>query len=112
MARGRRRKCKCCRKLFRPDPRNSATSATARGPCAEQPAKPSAKPSGSPGPRTATTFEGPCISPAARPGGRAIPAIGVSARAGAVRIKTSQWHNLLVPLAKRAFPCTHRYKIS
>ena len=22
MARGRRRKCKCCRKLFRPDPRN------------------------------------------------------------------------------------------
>ena len=27
MLEGRRRKCKCCRKLFRPDPRKSASSA-------------------------------------------------------------------------------------
>ena len=73
MARGRRRKCKCCRRLFLPDHAICVTGPTARSLCAEQRAKPQAKPAGLPNPRTTTTSAGPFTSPAARPGERVIP---------------------------------------
>ena len=55
MAGGDRRKCKCCLKLFRPDPRNRHHQRYARPPPAERPAKPPAKPAGSPSLRTKAT---------------------------------------------------------
>src|SRR5262249_30207246 len=88
------------------------TSATALSLPPERRVRPQARPAGSPSRRTTTTSAGPCIWLATRPGERVIPAIGVSPHANAVRLKTSQQRKLLVPLAKQAFSCVHRYKIS
>jgi hypothetical protein len=90
MARGDRRKCKCCLKLFRPDPRNrrhqrycSARRCRAASKAASQ-AHWVAKP------ENQDYSRGPCSSPVAKPGERAIPAIGVSPRASLLRLKMSQ----------------------
>src|SRR5262245_11957778 len=77
-----------------------ATSATALSLPAERRARPQARPAGSLSQRITTTSADPCTLPAARPGERAITAIGVSPRATALRLKTSQQRKLLVRLAK------------
>jgi hypothetical protein len=113
MARGRRRKC--CRKLFHPDPRNLRHQRYCSEPScrsADRQGRPQAKPAGSLSRRTKTTSAGPCTSPAAKPSERVIPAIDVSLCGSAMRLKTSQQHKPLVPLAKLALLCVRRYKIS
>src|ERR1700730_15398329 len=76
------------------------TSATARLPAADEPARPRAKPAGSPGRTTATTSAAQCTSPAARPGAHVIPVIGVKRHTPRLRLKTSYHHKLLILLAK------------
>jgi hypothetical protein len=125
MARGRRRKCKCCLKLFRPDPCNRRHQRYCSAPRCRRASKTASQArwlaraenhdyfrAGSPGRRTTTTSADPCISPAARPGGRVIPAIGARRRAARLRLKMSLRHKLLTLLAKRVFSRAHRYKIS
>jgi hypothetical protein len=58
MARGRRRKCKCCRRLFVPDPPNLRHQCSCSQPLCRE--KPQAKPAGSPDPE-------PGLRPRARP---------------------------------------------
>src|SRR5215467_6981469 len=84
-----------------PTPVTAVTSATARRPAADGPARLRAKPAGLPGRRTTTTSAAPCTSPVARPGERVIPAIG------ARRLKTSLCRKLLIRLAKLMFSCAH-----
>ena len=107
MARGRRRKCKCCRRLFLPDPRNLRHQRYC-----SQPLFRAASKAGLPNPRTTTTSAGPFTSPAARPGERVIPATRARPRARALRLKTSQRRKTLVSLAELAISCAHCYKIS
>ena len=112
MARGDRRKCKCCLKLFRPDRVTVATSGTARLLAADEPARRPAKLVGSANPRTRVTSATPGTSPGSAPGDRAILAIGASCDVHRLRYKTSQQHNPLIPNPKRPFSRAHRYKIS
>src|SRR5215470_16196331 len=90
----------------------AVTSATARRPAADGPARLRAKPAGSPGRRTTTTSAAPCTSSAVRPGELVIPAIGARCRAPRLRLKTSLCHKPLILLAKWVFLRAHRYKIS
>jgi hypothetical protein len=68
MTRGDRRKCKCCLKLFRPDPRNRRHQRY----CS---ARPLAKLVGWANPRTRITSAALCTSRGSEPGDCAIPAI-------------------------------------
>ena len=90
MGRGDRRKCKCCRKLFRPDPRNRRHSVTARPRSAERPAKPPASVPGLPSLRTKTTSAARRTSLGSSSGDRAIQAIGAEGIPAALRYKRSQ----------------------
>ena len=103
MARGNRRKCKCCLKFFRPDPRNRRHQRYCSAPrLQKQPARRRAKHAGSPNPRTRTTSG--ARPPRPRPGLAGAPSrllAQVLARP-CLRLKMSQWRNLLVPLPKRA----------
>jgi hypothetical protein len=112
MARGDRRKCKCCLKLFRPDPRNRRHQRTAPLPGAKQPARRRARRIGSPNPSTTITSPTPYTSPGSAAGGRAILGTGAGRDVPAVRYKMSQWRKLLVCLGKRPISCGHRYKTS
>ena len=71
MARGYCRKCKCCLKSFAPTRVTAVTSATARLPTANEPARPPAKLAGSANPRTRATSATRGTSLASAPGGRA-----------------------------------------
>jgi hypothetical protein len=64
MARGRAASASAAEGYSSPIHVICATNATARSLCAEQRAKPQAKPAGSPDPRTRTTSAGPATSPA------------------------------------------------
>ena len=105
MARGRRRKCKCCRKLFRPDPRNLRHQRYCSKPSCRAARKAASQARWLAQPENHDYFRGPVHLAAAGPGERVIPAIGVSPRAPALRLKTSQQRKLLVPLAKLPFSC-------
>jgi hypothetical protein len=96
MARGNRRKCKCCQELFRPDPRNRHHQRYCSAPAAEQPAKPPAKRAGSLPPRTRTSSTARCTWPGFGRGGRAILAIGARFGPPAPRYKMSQRRNPLI----------------
>jgi hypothetical protein len=54
MAGAARRKCKCCHKLFRPDPRNRYHQRYCAAPPCRAASKPPARPAGSPLLRTGT----------------------------------------------------------
>ena len=112
MGRGDRRKCKCCLVLFVPIRVTASTSITARPRTAGRPARPPAKPAGSPSLRTVTT-SGPVNVARVGPGGHH-PAIGARADVPALRYKMSQWHNPLVPQPQRtgAVAEARRYKSS
>ena len=101
-----------CLKLFRPDPRNRRHQCYCSSPACKRPARPPAKPAGSPSLRTKATSTAPCMSPGSGLGGRAIPGIGARVEVSAVRYKMSQRRNLLVLLSKRPIWCARRYKRS
>ena len=112
MARRGRRKCKCCLKLF-PARVTAVTSATARLPVADGPARLRANPLARPVresrllPRNRASRPLPGLA-----GGRVIPAIGVRRRAAKLRLKTSYQRKLLILLEKQAFSRAHRNEIS
>ena len=112
MARGRRRKCKCCRKLFHPDPRNLRHQRYCPDPSCRAARKAASQARWLAQPENEDYFCGPCTSHASKPGERVIPATGARPRAAGMRLKTSQRGKRLVLLGKQAFPCAHRYKIS
>ena len=87
MARGRRRKCKCCRRLFVPDPRNLRHQCYCSAPRCKAASKAASQARWLAKPRARTTSRGPSTSPAAA---RTIPAIGVSPGASLLRLKMSQ----------------------
>jgi hypothetical protein len=97
MGHGDRRKCKCCLRLFRPDPRNRhhqrycATATCKAASKAESQARWRAKP------ENQGYFSGPVNVARSRRGGRAIPAIGVAVAVPALRYKMSQLRNPLIP---------------
>ena len=106
MGLGDRRKCKCCLKLFRPDPRNrrhqyycSAPDCRAASKAASQ-ARWLAKP------------ENQSYVARVRAWRRAIPGIGARADVPALRYKMSQWRNPLVPQSQRTLSRARRYKSS
>ena len=112
MACGERRKCKCCLKLFRPDPRNrrhqhycSALACRAASKAASQ-ARWLAKP------ENQSYFRGPVTLPGSRRGGRAIRGIGARVDVSILRYKMSQWRNPLVLLPEQTMSRARRYKSS
>jgi hypothetical protein len=112
MARGDRRKCKCCLKLFRPDPRNRRHQRYCSTPACRRASKGASQARWLAQPENHDYFRGPVHLARSRSLASASSAIGVNPRAPALRLKTSQQRKLLVPLAKRAFLRVHRYKIS
>jgi hypothetical protein len=90
MARGDRRKCKCCLKLFRPDQRNRRHQHYCSAPRCKAASKAASQARWLAKPENEDYFQAPCTSPAVRPGERAILAIGVSPRAPLLRLKMSQ----------------------
>jgi hypothetical protein len=112
MAGGNRRKCRCCLKLFRPDPRNrhhqrycSATACRAASKAASQARWRTA-------PENQGYFRGPVTSLGSRRGGRAIPGIGAGLDVSALRYKISQRRNLLNLFSEQPLRRAHRYKRS
>ncbi len=88
MGRGERRRC--CRRLFRPDPRHRYHQYYCSASRARR--------AGSPSPRTATTSAAPCLSSAR---GRALRGFAQRARMSILRYKISQQRNPLVLLIKQ-----------
>ena len=78
MARGRRRKCKCCLKLFRPDPGNRRHQRYCAARHCRRASKTASQARWLARAENQATSANPCISPAAWPGERVMPAIGAS----------------------------------
>jgi hypothetical protein len=73
MARGRRRKCKCCRRLFVPDPRNLRHQGDCSQPSCRAASKAASQARWLANPENQDYFPAdPYTSPAARPGERAV----------------------------------------
>ena len=87
MAHGDRRKCKCCLKLFRPDPRNRRHQRYCSAPQCRAASKAASQARWVAKPENQDYFQGPVHL--AR-GQRAIRAIGVSPLAPLLRLKMSQ----------------------
>ena len=81
MARGYRRKCKCCLKFFRPDPCNRRHQRYCAAPRCRRASKAASQARWLGKPENQDYFRGACTSPASAPGGRAIPAIGAGGNA-------------------------------
>ena len=112
MGRGDRRKCKCCLKLFHPDPRNrrhqcycSARACRAASKTASQ-ARWLAKP------ENQSYFRGAVNVAGSELGGRAIRGIGARVDVTALRYKISQWRTPLVLPSKQPIRHGRRYKMS
>jgi hypothetical protein len=86
---GERRKCKCCRKLFRPDPRNRHHQYYCSRRLAERPARPRARRAGSPNPRNRNYFRGPVHVARVQAWRRAIRGIGAGGEMSILRYKMS-----------------------
>jgi len=112
MAGGQRRKCKCCRRLFRPDPRSRRHQRY----CSEPPCRAASKAASQARwlakPENQGYFRDPWQSYGSAPGDRAILAIGASRDAARLRYKTSQEPSPLILKPKQPISCDHRYKIS
>ena len=91
MAQGRRRKCKCCRRLFRPDPRNRHHQRYCSQPRCRAARKAECQTRWLARPENHDYFRGPVhlARNQARPGERVTLAIGASPHTPAMRIKTS-----------------------
>jgi hypothetical protein len=82
MARRRRRKCKCCRRLFRIDPSNRRHQRYCSAPRCRRASKAASQARWlAPAGQTATTSATPGTPPASVPGGRVIPATGAGCSA-------------------------------
>jgi hypothetical protein len=85
MARGERRKCKCCLKLFRPDPRNRRHQCYCSAPACRAASKAASQVRWLSSPENQGYFRGPIRVARVRAWRRVIPGIG----AGPVRYNIS-----------------------
>jgi len=98
MARGCRRKCKCCRELFRPDPCNRRHQRYCSAPRCRRASKAASQARWLSKPGNEAYFRDPWH--VAVPGDRAIQVIGARRNSARLRYKTSQRRNLLMVHAK------------
>jgi hypothetical protein len=112
MGLGDRRKCKCCLKLFRPDPRNRRYQYYCSAPDCRAASKAASQARWLAKPENQSYFHGPVNVARVGPGGRAIPGIGARADVPALRYKMSQWRNPLVPQSQGTLSRARRYKSS
>jgi len=112
MARGCRRKCKCCRELFRPDPRNRRHQRYCSAPRCRRASKAASQARWLSKPGNEAYSATPGMSPGSVPGDRAIQVIDARRNSARLRYKTSQRRNILMVHAKQPISCGHRYKIS
>jgi len=101
MARGRRRKCKCCGRLFRPDPGNRRHQCYRSAPRCRRASKTASHARWLARAENHDYFRGP--APTARPGELVIPAIGARCRVSRRSLKTSLRRKTLILLEKVVF---------
>jgi hypothetical protein len=109
MARGRRRKCKCCLKLFRPDPCNRRHQRYCSAPRCRRASR-SASQARWLGTENQRYFRDPWHAARVHAWRSRNP--GYWRSAGQLGYKTSQRHNPLILHAKQTISCDHRYKIA
>ena len=112
MGRGDRRKCKCCLKLFRPDPRNRRHQYYCSAPECRAASKAASQARWLAKPENQSYFRGAVNVARSGLGGRAIPGIGARVNVPALRYKMSQWRNPLVLPSKQPIRHGRRYKMS
>jgi hypothetical protein len=108
MARGERRQCKCCLKLFRPDPRNRRHQRYCSAPACKAASKAASQARWLTAPENQTYFCGPIHVARVRAWRSRHPGYCV----GGKRYKVSQLHKALILRWKRAISRTLRYKSS
>ena len=108
MARGERRKCKCCLKLFRPDPRNHRHQRYCSAPACRAASKASSQARWLAAPGNQDYFRGPVNVARVQAWRSRHP--GYWRRAA--RYKIAYFRKLLSLLSKRPKSRAHRYKIS
>jgi hypothetical protein len=112
MARGRRRKCKCCRVLFRPDPGNRRHQRYCSAPRCRRASKAASQARWLARPDNRDYFRGP-VHLARCQGWRARhPGYWRKAPRRQIASKDVHSRQAVILLTKRAFLCAYRYKIS
>jgi hypothetical protein len=111
MGRGDRRKCKCCLKLFRPDPRHRRHQRYCSAPACRAASKTASQARWLAKPENQSYFRG-AVNVARGLGGRAIPGIGARVDVPALRYKMSRRRDPLVLLSKQPMRHGRRYKMS
>ena len=112
MAGGNRRKCKCCRMLFRPDPRNRHHQRYCSAAACRAASKAASQARWRAAPENQGYFRGPVNVARVQAWGRAIPGIGAELDVPALRCKISQRGNPLILLLEPPLPRARRYKRS
>jgi len=112
MARGRRRKCKCCLKLFLPDPCNHRHQRYCSAPRCKRASKAASQARWLRKPENQGYFRDPWHAARVRTWRSRNPGYWRSVQPPRLRYKMSQRHNLLMLHAKQPISCGHRYKRS
>ena len=112
MARGRRRKCKCCRRLFLPDPRNLRHQRYCSQPLCRAASKAASQARWLAQPENHDYFRGPVHLARSQAWRAGHPGYSRKASRPRTALKTSQRRKTLVSLVELAISCAHRYKIS
>ena len=112
MARGRRRKCKCCRRLFRPDPGNRRHQRYCSARRCRRASKAASQARWLARPENHDYFRGPVHLVRCQAWRARHPGYCARCRAPRLRLKTSLCRKTLILLAKWVFSRAHRYKIS
>ncbi len=112
MAGGNRRKCKCCLKLFRPDPRNRHHQRYCSAPACRAASKAASQARWLATPENQGYFRGPVNVARVQAWRSRHPGYWRRADVSALRYKMSQWRNPLILRPKPAMPRARRYKRS
>ena len=112
MAHGNRRKCKCCLKIFRPDPRNRRHQSYCSAPTCKAASKAASQARWLAKPENQDYFRGPVNTARVKAWRAAIPATGAIGGTPALRYKRSRPSNPLIPRPNPAISRTRRYKMS
>jgi hypothetical protein len=110
MARGHRRKCKCCRELFHPNPRNLPYQRYCSKPRCRSASKTASHARWLTKPENRDYFHDPWHAERVRAWRADNPAIGARCDGPHLRYKMRQWRKLLILRAKRPTAAPFRYK--